>query len=149
MEPVEDQENGLLVYLFANTGGQKLAVWLKVPEGYVAGDPINMLLAAYSPASSGNFKLKTTSTLIRKNLDAVTSTTNQRASTTGEFTNTVVNQYREADMDITSPIGQINSVAVSPGDLIKVELERDFAGETSSDSEDTRFIPSATEVSFS
>jgi hypothetical protein len=84
---------------------------------------------------------------VRKNLDAINSSVNQETNDTGDFTNTVANQMREANIKITSPTGTINSVAVSPGDIIRLELTREAPGGTD-DTADVRFIPSSTEVKF-
>lgn len=148
-EPIEEDEFGEKVFKFADSGGQSLQVYLKVPNSYAAGQPIAMNLAIYSPSTSGNIKMRTVASLIRKNVDNVDSTTNQRTSTNAEITaGSPSNEYREINVDLTSSTGTINSVAVSPGDLIKVELDRDTGGESSSDSAETRFIPSATEATF-
>lgn len=144
----EEEEFGELVYKFADSGGQTLQTYLKVPNSYLAGRQIKMKLALYSPSTGDNVLLRTTSSLIRKNNDAITDETNQRVSTNTELTNSVANQYREIECDITDSSGAINSVAVSAGDLIKVELSRVVGSESSSDSAETRFLPSATEASF-
>jgi hypothetical protein len=60
------------------------------------------------------------------------------------LTNTVANQYRDNELDLTNATGQINSFSVSAGDILKVELTRG----TDTDTADIRFLPSATEVKF-
>lgn len=148
-KPLEEIENGEKVFLFSSEEDQSLTTFLKVPASYQAGSPIKMLLSLYSPSTSGNVLLRTTATLIRKDTDAVSSTTNQRTSINTELTNSVANQAREIECDLTDDGGAINSVEVSAGDLIKIVLSRVASSESSSDSAETRFIPSATEVSFS
>ena len=70
--------------------------------------------------------MQTVATLIRKGTDAVTSTTNQRTCTNSAVTLSAgtVNVPQELALDLTSSTGQINGVAVSPGDLIIVKLTR-------------------------
>lgn len=143
--PVADEENDEKVYLFEAGATNKLVAWLKVPQTYVAGTQILMYIAHYSPSTSDTILLQTTSYLIRKNNDAVTSTANLQASGNSALTNTVANRYREVSLPITSSVGLINGVAVNPGDLIRVELARG----SDTDTADIRFIPSATEVKFS
>lgn len=65
-------------------------------------------------------------TLIRTGTDAVTSTTNQRTSTNSAVTlgAGTVDIPQAVDCDLTDSSGDINSVAVSGGDLIEVELTR-------------------------
>ena len=132
---------------FAYGGSQVEALYLKVPQGYIAGRQILMYLGHYSPSSSLNFKMQTTSTLIRKNLDAIDSTANQNVDDSGDITNTVANQYRELLFEITNATGQINGFSVSPGDVIKVELTR-IAPAGSEDTDDIRMVPTTTEVKF-
>lgn len=143
--PLEDQENGEKVYLFENGLTQKLTVFLKVPSTYIAGSPINMRLAIYSPFGGDTILMSTTSSLIQEGSDPVSSITNQHVSTNTAVTNTFVDEYHEIVLDITDPDGEMNSIAVEPSDMIRVELTRS----TDTDPEDTRFVPSATEVTFS
>jgi hypothetical protein len=142
--PIQSQEFGETVYLYESGLTQTLQVYLKVPNGYAGGKQINMRLSHYSPATANTVLLQTTATLIQANTDAITDTTDQRTSTNAAVTNTVANQYREIVCDLTDTSGQINSVSVAAGDIIKVELVRG----TDTDTEDTRFIPSATEATF-
>lgn len=142
--PEEAIENKYRVLKYADGITQKAYAEFKVPDSYNAGDQIKVRIGAYSPSSSNTFLLKAVATLIRKDTDAVTSTTNQRTTTNTAVTNSVANQYREIELDITSSTGTINSVAVSPGDSIRLELSRDYANDT--DTADIRFVPDLTEV---
>jgi len=143
--PLSDEENGEKVYLYEAGLGQKLVAWIKVPQTYVAGFPIVMYVSMYSPSTADTILLESTSYLIRKNNDAVTSTTNSNASGNTALTNAVANRYREVALPVSTSLGLINGVAVNPGDLIRVEIARG----TDTDTADIRFIPSATEVKFS
>ncbi len=131
--------------LFEKGAGQKICLWLKVPQGYISGRQIFIYIGQYSPSTSNTQLLTATSYLIRKNTDAVTSTTNANTSTNTALTNSVANQYREVALDITDNLGRINSIAVSPGDLIRVEIARG----SDTDVDDIRMIPSSTEVKLS
>lgn len=147
LAPLEDTENGEKVWIFSedDSGSQTLTLFVRVPAGFVAGRQISMYLGAYSPSTSNAFLLQTTTTLIRKNNDAISSVANQYASTNAALTNSVANQYREAILDLTNATGQINGFSVSPGDLLKVTLVRN-ASDT--DTGDVRMMPSSTEVKF-
>lgn len=142
--PLSAEENGGQVYLFESGQSSKCTLFLKVPEGYTAGRQITCKIGHYSPASSLTQLLRSVTTLIRKNQDAVDSTTNQHTSTNAALTNTVANQLRISTLDLTDSSGEVNSVAVAAGDLLKVDLYRD----TDTDSEDIRFMPSVTEPKF-
>jgi hypothetical protein len=67
--------------------------------------------------------------------------------TNGDVTNTVANQLREVTYDLTDTTGKINSVSVSPGDLLKVIIQR-VAPAGTADTSDVRMISGSTEVSF-
>ncbi len=144
LEAVEFEEK---VFQFAEGDAAELDLYVKVPQGYLAGRQVQMFLGFYSPSNSDEFKMQAVTTLIRKNQDAIDSTANQETDDTGDFTNTVANQYREGVLDLSTPTGQINGFAVSPGDLLRVELTRIAPG-GSDDSADIRFVPSSTEVKF-
>lgn len=145
--PLEDFEYNEKVWLFQQGEGQQLTLWVKVPNGYISGRQITLKFHAYSPSVSDKWKMQATSTLIRKNNDAITSTTNQNVANGGDYTNTVANRLVEQTIILSSSSGTINSIAVSAGDLLKVVLER-VAPTGTDDANDIRFIPSSTEVLF-
>jgi hypothetical protein len=132
---------------FAFGGSQIEYLYLKVPQGYLSGRQIKMYLNHYSPSASNQFKMRSTSTLIRKNVDAIDSVANQFVADSGDITNTVVNQSRELIFDITNVSGQINGFSVTAGDVIKVALTRIAPGGTE-DTDDIRMVPTTTEVKF-
>lgn len=145
--PVEDNEYDEKVWLFEQGAGQKLTLWAKVPTSYLAGRPIKMKGGFYSPSSSDDWKIQATCSLVRKNNDAVTSVANQNVSNSGDIVNAVANRFNEISLDLSTTLGAINSIAVQPGDLIKIEIER-IAPSGTEDTADIRFIPSSTEVIF-
>ena len=147
LAPVSSFEYDEKVWLYEAGAAQALTLWVKVPTSYIAGRQITFKGAFYSPASSNNFKMQAATTLIRKNNDAITSTTNVNTSNSGDMLNAVANRMREVSIDLSSASGTINSVAVSAGDIIKVVLSR-VAATGAEDIEDVRFIPSSTEVGF-
>lgn len=132
------------VYKFVSALAQTIRTRIVVPTSYVAGFPISVKIGLYSPSSSNTILLSATSYLIAKNSSAVNSTTNSRTTTNTALTNTVANQYRQATLDVTSSTGTINSVAVAAGDIIEVVVTRG----SDSDTADIRFMPYATEVTF-
>lgn len=145
LAPVDTEEYGNQVFKFAPGNLiESLTLWLKVPSGYIAGRPLEMRIGQYSPSASNTQLLRAVTTLIRKGVDAVSSTTNQYTSTNAALTNTVTDQLRETILDLSTSLGAINAVAIAPGDMIKVVLSR----VTDTDTADVRFIPSATEVKF-
>lgn len=124
--PTPNVENFVQNYLFASGLGQELYALVKVSEYYSPGRQIKMVGSFYSPDSSGTALLQTVATLIRPATDAITSTTNQRTSTNSAVTlgAGTVDKPQKVTFDLTDASGQINSVAVSKGDLIIVKLTR-------------------------
>lgn len=137
---------GVQSWAFSNSfaGTERLYAFLKVPNSYVAGNPIKIKAAIYSASSSNTILISSTCYLLGKAASAITSSTNSYASTNAALTNSIANAYREADLDCSSSTGTINSVAVAAGDLIRVILTRG----SGSDTADLNFIPDATEVTF-
>lgn len=142
--PLQETENNFNVYRFMAATTQNIRSAIKVPQDYQSGDQILLYIGEYSPSNSNTILLSAQTTLIRKNQDAITSTTNQRTSTNTALTNTVANQLRETSLDLTDGSGQINSVFVNPGDTLLVRL---FRG-TDTDTADIRFLPSNSEAKF-
>lgn len=144
--PVESEENGEIVRLFGAALAQELYAAIKIPQSYSAGTQIKLYVSSYSASTSNTQLFKAQSTLIRSGTDAFTSTTNQRTTTNSALTNSVANQLVQHVLDITDSSGQINSVAVSAGDIVKVRLYRDA---TDTDTADVRLISNSTDVKFS
>lgn len=143
--PVTSEEFGDEVYLFGAGLAQELYTTISVPQSYVAGTQILLYIAGYSPSASNTILMRGQATLIRNATDAIDSTTNQRTTTNSALTNTVAKQARTFTLDLTDSSGQINSVAVSPGDKIKVRLYRD----TDTDTADLRILANATDIKTS
>lgn len=146
-DALEDFEYDEKVWKFTQGSSQTLDLYIKVPQGYLAGRPISAFLGFYSPSNSLDFKMQLKSTLIRKNLDAINTVANTLTDNTGDLTNTLSYMYRESEIQVTDGAGTINSFAVSPGDLIRLELSR-IAPTGSEDTAEIRFVPSSTEVKF-
>jgi len=114
------------IFSFVSSLSQNLYTSINVPDSYVPGKQIKMSLKFYSPDSSGTALLTAVSTLIRTGTDAITSTTNQRTSTNSAITLSggTVNIPQSVIFDLTSSTGTINSVAVSAGSTILINLSR-------------------------
>lgn len=129
--PTEIVENNLVVQEFDPDTQQEIYAMIKVPQTYTAGRPIKLWFDFYSGGNSGTVLFKTTSTLIRKATDAVTSTANQYTPAGSAVTLSAgtVDEPQEVGVEITTSGGLIN-VAVSPGDRIFIKLFRDVANDT-------------------
>lgn len=144
LSPIPSNEYGQKVYLFEQGGDNKLVAYIKIPAGHVASSPITMNIGLYSPSASNTILLQATTTLIRTDVDAVSTVANQHSSTNVALTNTLADMFRATELDLTDGNGQINSVDAEEGMLLKVEISRG----TDTDTADLRFVPNATEVSF-
>lgn len=147
--PVPSIENNQQIYAFAGqlSEEQHLHCMVRVPQSYETGNQINLLVPWYSSGTSDTVKLQCTTTLIRTGTDAITSITNQHLSTNGSTTlDTPANEARSFTIDLTSATGQVNSVSVSAGDLLLVDLSRDN-GDTSTS--DANMLAYGSEVTFS
>lgn len=144
--PILDVENNFEVYLYGAGLSQELYTALRVPSSYVQGNPIKLLIEIYSPDTSGTILMRAQSTLIRAEVDEMSSTTNQRTTTNSAITMTANNdnEPQKVELDIAASNGQINSVAITAGDLIKIRLYRDTDTATS----DIRFIKLSGEPTF-
>ena len=133
---------------FTQGDSQSETLYVKIPQGYLAGRQIQMFLGFYSPSVSDEFRMDVTTSLVRNDVDAINSSANQHISNSGDLINAgTANKYRSTTLDLTSPTGQLNSFAAQAGDILRVELTRGTPGGTD-DSQDVRFIPSSTEVKF-
>lgn len=130
------------VYTFQDSLSQDLYVYVRVPTLYVAGRQIFLKCLHYHVAASATQLISAQSTLYKVGED-VTGSVNQYSSTNSAQTG-ASGILCASSMDLTNSSGQINSVAVAAGDLIKVRV---FRGSDSSSS-DINVIKSSFEVSF-
>lgn len=141
-------EGNVEVHTFslADAGSQALYAMVRVPTSYQAGKQIKCKIPVYSVDSSGTFLIQSVATLIRTGTDVFSSTTNQRTSTNTAITASGGNQNipQAVELDLTSTIGEINSVAVAAGHYIIVKLQRGTDTATS----DVRALTYASEVTF-
>jgi hypothetical protein len=124
--PTIVQQFATNTYAFASGETQTELCMIQVPSGYTAGKQIKMRTKFYSPDSSGTALLQSVATLVRTGTDAISSTTNQRTSTNTALTLSAgtVNKPQAIVHDLTDATGNINSVAVSAGDIILVTIQR-------------------------
>lgn len=125
---------------------QQLYAVYPVPLSYSVGDQIKMAAKVTSPdTSTATLHFKTQTTLIVAG-DHLGSTTNQRTSTNAELNLTMITSDRALalECDLTDADGKINSVSVSPGDLLIIRLYRDDTVATST--VPASFLPKTSEV---
>lgn len=147
--PIEEFDNKLDVLSFSQSTAAEIHAMAVVPVKYRVGDQIQLIGSkVYTSASSGNILMKTQTTLLQ-NGDIVTSLTNQHTSTNTELTVSAANTLiQTGNIDLTDSSGQINSVAVQPGDVLIIRFYRDFGSETTSVADFVKFIEYSSSVSF-
>lgn len=143
--PEAQFENGMLVFAFSQIEGQNISTAFKIPSLYV-GSPIKMKFDVLSADNTGNVEFEVVSTLIRQGIDPITDTTNQ------EVFNQVINLSagtveipQEISAEVTDANGEINGVAVTAGDYVKITLKR---VETDMSAEKARIPVYAMELTF-
>lgn len=143
-EAIEFQQE---IFKFENSLSQRLFGTVRVPTGYAIGDQISLFFQAYSPSTANSFLLKTRAFLIRPGTDAAGDTTNGHTSTNVSTSNSApANKLQDVSVDLTDGSGQINGIAVSPGDVLEIYLERN-ASDTS-DAADIRVRGRSGQVQF-
>lgn len=144
--PVLTFENSLEVYEFEPALAQELYTTIRVPTSYVAGNPIALKVLWTCASTANDALLLAQATLIRSEVDEITSTTNQRTTTNSAITMSAANDLepQKVTLDISSSIGEINSVAIAAGDLIKVRVYES----SSTCADNIKLIPDASEVTF-
>lgn len=142
-----DDPPGIEVYEFEDGITQYLYTFVKVPDSYIAGSPVNLLTTFYTSATSGTVLFTSVATLVRAGTDAVTSTTNQHTSTNSAITvSGSANVATSVTMDVSSGSGQINSVAISAGDLIFIRVTRDTGTDTAAAT--VKLLADSSEVTY-
>ena len=140
--PVEDSDNSAKVFIFEDGLAQNLTAFIRVPQLYIAGRQITMRFMHYHKAASATQLISGVTTLLEPG-DAIDNTTDQYTSTNTAQTG-ADKVLCQAAVDLTSGAGAINSVAVAPGDLLKVVLARG----TDTSVSDLYMIQSSVEVTF-
>lgn len=142
--PLAETVSDLKVWSFSDGGTEELFAGIKIPEGYTAGNQIQLYVYTFSQTGTTNTQLVSTVTTLVADDGDITSTTNQHSSTNTAQTPGGSNQITKHTIDLTDGSGEINSVAVAAGDFLKVNLSRG----TDTDTTDLHLLPDV-EVSFS
>lgn len=122
---------GSPMYVFEDGSSSTLYTIFKVPNSYLTGTQIFLKGQLYLATASGTCLLSSQCVLIRPGTDTLTSVTNLYNSTNAAIT-PVSNKPASFSCDLTSSSGQINSINVSAGDVLKVFLFRGTDTETAS-----------------
>jgi len=146
--PIEDIEYNRKVHLHQAGLAQAKYASFRVPSSYQAGNPIAIKIPWYTPDVTGTKRIVTTAALIRKETDAVSSVANQYTSTNAAIDlslSPTADLSRESICSLTdvSTPGEINGVAVSPGDEILISTQ-----ESGTATSDVRVLYESAEVTL-
>ena len=143
------EANGQVVYLFPDATDSDLVFWFQVPDGYVGGNQITMGYGTNTIATSGGYVMRATSYLVRSGTDAISETSNSHVDDDLTTIGSPNFRFETGSLDLTEADGEINGVAVSSGDMIKIVLTRNYADAGDTTSSDVRFVPGATTMRLS
>jgi hypothetical protein len=98
----------------------------RVPASYVVGSPMTVNIFYNTADTSGTVKIETVTNLIRTGIDTNPNfSPNTHTSTTAAVTlSGSTYLFRSVTLDITDGSGQVNGIAVQPGDFISLYLYR-------------------------
>lgn len=127
------QTNGIEIYSFSNTDDQIIFCKFTVPEGYAASSQIFLKNGkVFSSINTGNFLFSATTYIFKANIDATSTPTGYASTNTQQAIDGTANEIVTiSNIDLTNASGEINSVAVAPGDTLLIKLVRSASTETS------------------
>jgi len=145
--PITEFIDGFLFESFDNISAQEIYAILNVPNTYIAGSQITLKNGEFFcvGTSPSTVQFQSVATLINSStvLGTYTNTyTSTNAAVTLSATSNLITSI--GNIDLTNASGQINAVAVQPGDKIRVKLYRIASGSTS----DARLIMDSLEPYF-
>jgi hypothetical protein len=149
--PITEYVNGIKSELFDDESDQKLYATIAVPLSYRTGDQISLKSGLVASAATTGNILFVANTAIYKPGVVFGSTPATHESVNAEITvpgvaNTLATL---GTIDLTDADGEINAVAVAPGDKLVIELKRFTSEETSSAAGDAKLLINTFELSFS
>ena len=150
--PSSLQVDGMVLEEFNSSETQEVFATFLVPSSYRAGKQIKLSSASFfCSATTGNVFFKTTTTLLKSGSSVLGTYPNTQNSANSQVVVPgTTNQLKDiGDLALTSSIGEINSVAVAPGDKLRIRLYRDVASETSPAASTAKILLTAIEVKLS
>jgi len=142
--PIEDFIDGLDLLSFGHESEQSIYFNFKIPEGYVAGSKLVLAGGVFycETATSGNVLFKAETALLKKGSHVFGTFSDIHNSTNSEVTvsSTLGEQTLIGNIDLTDNSGQINSIDVEEGDVLRIRVYRDITNETTSVLDDAKMI---------
>lgn len=150
--PSSLQVDGMILEEFNSSENQEVYATFIVPSSYRPGKQIKLVGASFFCGStSGRVFFKTACALLEPGTTVLGTYTNiQNSSNSEVIVPGTANQLTNVgDLALTSSSGQINGVAVAPGDKLRIRLFRDVASETSPAALSAKILLNAIEVKLS
>lgn len=149
ISPIESFFKGISLLDFDFESNMEAIALVTVPSSYSAGNQIKLQNTAFFSASAANNVYFRALTSLIKAGDDITAALNEHLSTNAELTLTAANEIElVGDLDLTDGSGEINAVAVAPGDILLIKLFRDNINETTSAAEDARLLKFSPSVAY-
>tara|TARA_R110000851_G_scaffold91621_1_gene199969 strand:- start:1124 stop:2965 length:1842 start_codon:yes stop_codon:yes gene_type:complete len=126
--PLEQTVSGMSMYSFDYQNESEIWAFIQVPASY-KGDQIKLTGLSFTSAGSTDNVLFRAQTYLNRSGQALNyqnhiSTNTELTLATANITNVV------SEIDLCSVLGEINAVAVLPGDYLAIRLYRDVTNET-------------------
>ena len=147
--PLESMYKGISLLDFDFESEMEALALVTVPGSYNAGKQITLENAAFFSASAAdNIYFRCNTSLIKAG-DDITAALNEHLSTNAEITLSTANAIEQiGSLDLTDASGEINAVAVAPGDILLIKLFRDNTNETIPATEDARLLKFSPSVKY-
>lgn len=148
--PVKEVIDGMEFNSFGSVDPQELYAIITVPSSYRPGKPITITNGNFfANVAAGNVRFRAATALIN-NSTVLGTYSNIHNSTNAEVTVPGVANTIAAigAIQLTDAVGEINAVAVQPGDKLRVRIYRDYASETSPAAADARLLTDSFEIKF-
>jgi len=149
ISPLESIYKGISLLDFDFESKMEALALVTVPASYSAGKQITLENTAFFSASAAdNIYFRCNTSLIKAGAD-ITAALNEHLSTNTEVTLSTANAIEQVgSLDLTDGSGEINAVAVAPGDILLIKLFRDNDNETTSAAEDGRLLKFSPSVKY-
>jgi hypothetical protein len=126
------------VFLFSHTDEQEISAFVTVPDSYTAGTQILLQKVSGLSESSGDVLLECRSYLIKSNQNLSSLPTPHLSSSEESLTANLLKVW--GSFQLTDLDGEIDSVAVSPGDFLLIKFNRKPSLETATLTNDFKFF---------
>lgn len=151
LAPIDESQDGIFLKSFSNLDAQEMYLTVNVPSDYLPGTQIKLRSGSFfSSVVSGNVLFRSLTSLLKPSVTVMGVYPDQYTSTNIQVAvNAIANTLTNiGDIDLTSSIGTINSVAVAAGDKLIVKLVRAVSVETSGVAGSAKLLINNLEIKF-